>query len=294
MSKSKSKTTSTSDQYGYNVGGSSSSSRSKNNAKWLTDAWEGLYGDASSQAGNLYGNQDWASGAAMMKGAVGPESLGLGGLQSGMQTAGNVAGFTPGMFTDVDMNAYMNPYQQQVIDAAMGDLERQRQIQMMSTGDAAQAAGAFGGSRHGVAEAETNRGAMDIVARTAAGLRAAGYDQAAQLAMGDIANQMQGQGLNLQAAGMLGDMGNMYQQMGLQGAEALQNLGLAPLNLRLGVLAGTPGGLGGTSSSSSSSWNQGQNWGTSQSTGTQRGGIGEILGPIGGAVGGFFGAQATG
>jgi hypothetical protein len=126
-----------------------------------------------------------------------------------------------------------------------------------------------------VAEALTNEEAFDVMARTAAGLRAAGYDQASQLAMSDIANAMQGQGLNLQAAGMMGDMSNIYQNMGLQGSEALQNLGLAPLNLRLGVLSGTPGTLGGTSqsksvssgSSSQSSWNQGQNWGTSQSTG---------------------------
>jgi hypothetical protein len=165
----------------------------------------------------------------------------------------------------VNMQQYMNPYQQQVIDAAMGDMNRQRQMMLQGVGDQAQAAGAFGGSRHGVAEAETNRGAMDAMSRTIAGLRQQGYDQASGLAMQDIMNQMAGQGLNLQAAGMMGDLGNMYQQMGLQGGEALQNLGLAPLNLRLGVLAGTPGGLGGTSSSSSwgSNTSMGENFGTS-------------------------------
>jgi hypothetical protein len=270
-SKQKQSSQSTSDQYGYNVGGSSGSSSSMNNAPWLTGAWQGLYGDAKTQAGNLYGNQDWAAGANLLKGSVGPNSLGMGGVGMGMGVAGNVAGFTPERFTDQDMSAYMNPYQQQVIDGTLEDLDRQRMIQLLSTGDAAQAAGAFGGSRHGVAESETNRGAFDIMARTAAGLRAAGYDQAAQLAMGDIANQMQGQGLNLQAAGLLGNMGSMYQDMGLQGADAMMNLGLAPLMLKAGILGATPGTLGGTSSSRQSSWNRGENFGTSQSTGTGSG-----------------------
>jgi len=234
MGKSKSKTSSTSDQYGYNVGGSSGSSssasqsQSANNAKWVTDAWKGLYRDASRQAGNLYGNQDWASGANLLKGSVGPESLGLGSLQSGMGVAGNVAGFTPGKFTDANMDAYMNPFMQQVVDGTLEDLDKQRMRMLLSAGDQAQAAGAFGGSRHGVSEALTNEAAFDTMARTAADLRSAGYDQASGLAMQDIANAMQGQGLNLQAAGALGEMGNLYQTMGLQGSEALMNLGLAP------------------------------------------------------------------
>jgi hypothetical protein len=107
LSKSKQKSSSTSDQYGYNVGGSSqrSSSASANNAPWLTQAWQGLYGDANRQAGNLYGKQDWASGANMLKGSVGPASPGMAGGGQAGQVAQGVAGYTPGMFRDVDMSA---------------------------------------------------------------------------------------------------------------------------------------------------------------------------------------------
>ena len=55
-----------------------------------------------------------------------------------------------------NIGAFMNPYSQAVTGQTMQDLERQRQMAGQDTAAAAQAAGAFGGSRHGVADALTN------------------------------------------------------------------------------------------------------------------------------------------
>lgn len=91
---------------------------------------------------------------------------------------------------DTDLSAYMNPYTTGVIDAAMGDLERSRQMARGSDSARAVKAGAFGGSRHGVLEGETNRAYDDNTARTVAGLRQSAFQNAQQAAMGDIGNQL--------------------------------------------------------------------------------------------------------
>jgi len=70
-----------------------------------------LYGDANRLAGNLYGNQDWASGANLLKNSVGAGSLGMGSLQSGMGVAGNVAGYTPERFTEQPSCGWRDRYQ---------------------------------------------------------------------------------------------------------------------------------------------------------------------------------------
>jgi hypothetical protein len=74
----------------------------------------------------------------------------------------------------------------------MGDINRQRDLAVGQTGDAAMRAGAFGGSRHGVAQAETERAYGDIAARTAAGLRGDAFNQAANLFGQDQQRMMQG------------------------------------------------------------------------------------------------------
>jgi hypothetical protein len=53
---------------------------------------------------------------------------------------------------------YLNPYQQNVIDTTMSEMRRQQNMDMNQVSAQAAKAGAFGGSRHGVYEAETMRG----------------------------------------------------------------------------------------------------------------------------------------
>ena len=95
---------------------------------------------------------------------------------------------------------YMNPYQQAVIERTQEDIERQRQMAANQLGAQASAAGAFGGSRQGVAEGvlagEYGRMGADIAAQQ----RQTGYSQALQSAMADRAAR-------LGAAQQLGGLG---------------------------------------------------------------------------------------
>lgn len=90
-----------------------------------------------------------------------------------------------------DIGAYMNPYLQNVASNAINDLNRARQIQMTQGANAAQAARAFGGSRHGVADAETNRNFFDILGRTTSDLYSRGFDSALGMAGADLGRGLQ-------------------------------------------------------------------------------------------------------
>lgn len=124
-----------------------------------------------------------------------------GGLDQAYQTA--QAGLDPNVrdvlsrdVADVALNPYMNPFTGGVIDSAMGDLDRARQMAIGDTEDAAIGAGAYGGSRHGVADALTNEGFARQAADLAGNLRLQGYDRATQLAQGDINRDVETQRLN--------------------------------------------------------------------------------------------------
>jgi hypothetical protein len=113
----------------------------------------------------------------------------------------------------------MNPYTQQVIDTTMADLDRQRQMQQNQLGAQASAARAFGGSRQGIAEAETNRAFAQQGGQLAAQLRQQGFQTALGASQQDVANQMQAALANQAAGGRATEFG---QQLGFQGQTANQ------------------------------------------------------------------------
>ena len=123
------------------------------------------------------------------------------------------------------VQTYMNPYQQEVIDASMGDIERQRQQQQLRDRAAAVQAKAFGGSRQGVAEALTNEAYQRTAANTAAQLRAQGFSQAQTIALQQEEARRQ------------------YEQQKL---DAIRNLGLERLNISSSALGIPLANLGGT------------------------------------------------
>lgn len=101
----------------------------------------------------------------------------------------------------LNVGAFNNPYQQQVIDNTQQDIERQRQMTMNNLGAQAQAAGAFGGSRHGVAEGVTNAEYGRVAANQLGKMRMQGYNTS-------MANAMNDRTARLNAANQLGGMGN--------------------------------------------------------------------------------------
>jgi hypothetical protein len=159
-----------------------------------------------------------------------------------------------GQLANTNMSAYMNPYTNEVIDRSLADLERSRQGAISNTQGQATAAGAFGGSRHGVADSLTNREFADSAGSLAANLRNAGWTQALGSAQFDIGNRLgadqynsssgmqaalanQGAGLT---AGLAANSDQMQAQQfnassALQAALANQNAGLQGANFRLGA-----------------------------------------------------------
>ena len=125
---------------------------------------------------------------------------------------------------------FMSPYQQQVIDATMSQLDRDLQQQQAQLG--ASAGSAFGGGRFGVAQGElAAQGALNK-ALTGAQLRQQGFGlanqlaaQAAQqqLASGQFAQQQAGQDVSLLQPGMQAQL----QAAGAAGSQAAQNVALA-------------------------------------------------------------------
>lgn len=108
----------------------------------------------------------------------------------------------PTAFGYQGISNYLNPYTQDVINASAADIERQRQIAGMTDAAKASAAGAFGGSRHGVADALTNEAYGRNLNSTIAGLRNQGFETALQAAMADAGaiNQRSSQQAALDAA----------------------------------------------------------------------------------------------
>ena len=124
---------------------------------------------------------------------------------------------------DADIGAYQSPYQQQVIDQSMADIQRQADISRGQAQSRAIGAGAFGGSRSALLEGESQRPFIEQMARTSAGLRQAGFEQAQQAAQADLARQQQ---LGIFGAGQ-------EQQRALEQARLGQQAGLAGYQGRL-------------------------------------------------------------
>ncbi len=109
--------------------------------------------------------------------------------QSGFRTAGqDQAGFQR------ELDARMNPFTQSVINQIQKDISEQQQMALGRTSEQARAAGAFGGSRQGVAEALTSGRYGDAFARTAGQLRADQFNRAMAGVDQDRARQEQFRG----------------------------------------------------------------------------------------------------
>lgn len=141
-------------------------------------------------------------------------------------------GLTP--FSPEEITAFQNPYEQQVVQQTLQDIEQQRQMGQIAEAQRATAARAFGGSRQGLAQAATNEAALREAARASAALRQQGFGQAAQLAQ--QARQIGRQG----AMDVLG-LGGSRQQLEQQQLDALRNIGLERLGIAQSALGiGTP------------------------------------------------------
>lgn len=210
----------------------------------------GMYGQGFGMLGQGLGQMDQASGGYGMMasglpaamGGYGRASRGLGqglnllgqmgrGLGGAMGAYGQMAGMMPSQISEqslagTSLSPYMNPFQRQVTDATMGEIDRQEQLQNLGIQDQAQRVGAFGGDRMAVQQAENNRNFDQTRAQTLANLNFQNFGNAQQQATNDINRNFQAQatnqGMNANmmqsgAAGLAGMAG--------QGATGLSSLG---------------------------------------------------------------------
>ena len=116
---------------------------------------------------------------------------------------GDMAG-TTGAYDPASARNYMNEYEDQAVQQALADVARAGQMQQSQLGANAVGAGAFGGARQGVAQAEIGRNTLEQQGRTAAQMRQAGYESAAQRSQAAYEQQ---QGRGQMAAQQQGAMG---------------------------------------------------------------------------------------
>lgn len=238
-------------------------------------------------------------------------SQGVGRQQLGMagQLTGAVAGYSPmEIRPDAALTQqYYNPFEQQVVDTSLNDLEQARQRAIQQTGQQAMASRAFGGSRHGVAEALTSGEYGRQAGSMLANLRNQGYQQALNLAQQQqMRNQqagLQGAQFRLGAAGQLGQMGQSQtaadmlaaqSMMGLGGARqqlaqqqmnASRNLGLERLGIMQSALGLQMPGMGTTGTTSTPNY-------SNPASGALGGALAgyQMFGPYGAIGGGLLGA----
>jgi hypothetical protein len=121
---------------------------------------------------------------AQLAGGLGTAALGQ------LGTAGQTfAGVSLGAPTAAQTQQFMSPYQQQVIDATLGEFDRNKQIQEQSIRDQQTALGALGRGRAGVQLAEFGTGAARERALLQAGLLQQGFQQAQAARQQDIQNR---------------------------------------------------------------------------------------------------------
>ena len=109
------------------------------------------------------------------------------GYQAGQYQAG--PGYDAQGFDPNSVSSYMNPYEDQAVQSALSDIRREGTIAGNQQDAGAVAAGAFGGSRQALQSSELGRNVLDQQARTAVGMRQAGYQNAMQQAQSAFADQ---------------------------------------------------------------------------------------------------------
>lgn len=210
---------------------------------WVDAASQGNYADAAQVANNMgptapqqvAGQQplqnqaiDWLNqSAGMSQGAYGNALNAIGGAQNvaynpvslwggarDVAQPQDVADVTAKGFLDRDINSYMNPYTQNVIDATDQASRRDESLSLMKNSDANRASGAYGGSRDAITNAVLQSEGVRNRAQTDAGLRSAGFTDAANRIMQDNALDLtaqtsnQNKGLTLNSQRITADTAN--------------------------------------------------------------------------------------
>ena len=192
------------------------------------------------QASDIYKNQ------------ILPQSGQLAGIGQDIATAGAQT------YDTATAATYANPYQEQVISGALGDLGEAYGQSRKAMSAQAIGAGAFGGERQGIENVLGQERYLDTVGDTSSRLRQAGFESGANRFMQDRSSQMSGLSAKLGAAqsqiGALGQTaaglaGFGTQARGLEQAQLAENyrdfieereFGGNQVKQMIGALSGAP------------------------------------------------------
>ena len=183
-------------------------------------------------AGAVQTTDQYQSAQDMLGRAVPVIGQGIGGI------LGSAQAYDPTMAEN-----YFNPYQKQVTQGGLKEMNRQADITRQGNAAQAVSAGAFGGTREGVQRAEFDRGVQDLMQQKIMQDYANNYQQAQAASMSGFEQQ---QGRQLAGGQALGQAGMQFSNLG-QGIGGLtaQQAGVdISKGQALGALGGQMGNLG--------------------------------------------------
>jgi len=156
---------------------------------------------------------------------------------------------TTGGYDPASAKAYMNEYEDAAVQQALADVARAGQVQQAQLGANAVSSGAFGGARQGIQESELGRNTLMQQGRTAAQMRAAGYESAAQRSQQAFEQQMARKQAAAQNSANLGMSAEQFAATGMENAMArrqaqasgygqlgIQQAGLGEMRANLGSM----------------------------------------------------------
>lgn len=125
----------------------------------------------------------------LAKAAAAANTEALAGRGPSQVDPNRILGVNPMKFTDLNIDAYMNPYDDAVVQDVLREANKQAQVQQNRAKQAATASRAFGGSRGALLETETaansERSIQDLVNR----LKAQSFESARQTGEADLGRQ---------------------------------------------------------------------------------------------------------
>jgi hypothetical protein len=230
--------------------GSSTTNTQNNIPAWLEGPAQGMVGRAVELSQTPYAGYDGQRiadfsplmeqafdriGGQQVAGQLGTATGLAGAAGQAAMGAGSYDPYSMGRFTGDTAQAYMDPYMQNVVNSQMREAQREADIATTTRAGAATRAGAFGGSRQAILDAEAGRNlAMQKGDIQATGLQRAFESGRSQFGTEDALREqsrqfganlgLQGAGQAINAAGVLGQLGQT--QFG-QEMDITQGLGYA-------------------------------------------------------------------
>lgn len=232
----------------FGIGGSKKNSKQSTNetaTQSLDPTLSGaLYGNVNRVEGLLGSTPTQYSGAGLNLSQPINAAQGLLGyyapqISAAQLNRGNIRDVSAGSVSASEIAQFMNPYEGQVVDASMADLDRARQMSQLRNTGMITKAGAFNTPGAAVMQSESNDAFARAAANSSAGLRSQGFTTALGAAQTEAVRKLQAalanQGVDLSAE----QANAMLTQ---QTSQANQSADLASAGVRSGA-ASLLGGL---------------------------------------------------